>query len=399
MDPAGFPTPPPECLPDDVAAASDACGAVMLQYCSGPATNTTGGSALQQYDSNCNTWMTAVQAASTAAVAPCGGQPFLDAAMVAYCDAYPTDPNCACLAFPRVASAFCDASTCPNKGTMCPLTEIAQSNGPGAQPDDALSVLQFGDNCNPYPCWLDACYQTHALLTSELATVQLTPGGCAPWCVETEGVASYSFNVPPLAPGSWNVEGGGLITKCSAEATEPLPFIPPVALTWAANSLMRWPLAVSNIGDFPLILSVTGVDTPWANLYPPTNFVVSGRTTRPLLFTADQATLNQYRLASPGGSLSTASTLSFAYADSQGQAHTYEAVLDINVLPPQPPIIVQTNNIPASFWGTAAMAAAALVALVLLTSRDRKFVLHETKRMHLADAAARRKHPAGHTRR
>lgn len=372
MDVNGAPTPPPPCVGDYLSASSADCGVAMIDLCTGQSlVSGAGASSLLDPNSNCAVWKAAVEAASLYDDSPSGGQPYLDSAMRSYCGSFTTADECMCVNFPLTATDWCTSSDCGGDHSQCALDQIAQSGGVGG----TVEVLQFADGCNPYPCWLSSCYDSNALLPSDVIATQLAPNGCSPWCLLVESLSTYSINLAPMPPGSWDVEGSGLISKCGDAIVGPQPFVSPIQVDWSANSLMLFPLAVSNVGDLPLILSLSDVSAGWSSVYPDTGFVqVAGRTTRRLMLEADQPTLNSLREAEPGGTLTTLTSITWTYPDAEGDTQTYTTVVDVQVFPPHPPIVRETDAVPR--WAYYAVGAAVLLILLLgaYASRAARFV-------------------------
>lgn len=419
MNPSAYPPPPGACVGSVGALFSAACGAAMQPLCSGVTTfQGAAVSALANPQSNCAVWAAAVAAENvitgaggsgvnsdsndngtgsgtdsgtdstfttqstitTGTVAD--GTPYVDAAMRAYCADYPNAPECGCLAFSVTAGAWCSSSDCRGSA-ICALDEIAQGQGPGGE----VEVVQFAGGCDPYPCWLEACYAPNALLTSDFAAIQRSAGACKPWCIDESTGSTFSGQIPPLPPGSFALVGSGIMTRCGNAVVGPTPFMPPLTVQWAANAYMQLPLGISNVGDLPLELSLTTLTAPWAQLWPLSGGAegatlhVPARTVRPVLLVADQASLSSMQAQAPGGSFSAPLAAVFTYPDSEGDTQSWTADLTVAVFPPSPPIQLPAKAVPAA----AVVATVSLLAVALLALVIGWFV---TRQVRAADAAA-----------
>ena len=388
MDPSAYPAPPSACGgPFDPSAATTAeCGAAMQALC-GQVTLYEGNAMpdLINPSSNCAAWRSAILVQNVLAGSLSGGSAFLDAAAAAYCAAEPTDAACQCLAFPTNvhAQGFCHGDCAAPPG-QCSTDEIAQVTA-----DGRVSVLQFFNGCTPHFCWLQSCFDSNGLVPTGIVVSQTVPGFCPPWCAMVESKDSYnnSSGTPPMPPGSWVAQGGGLISQCGATAVGPTPFLEELTYLWSANSQMQQSLVMSNMGDLPLILSVSHIDVPWAVVEPAANFFVPGRTMELMLLTADQPTLAAAQASAPGGVLQTQTTIEFTYPDSEGVTQTYTSTQHFSIGAAHPPVKRERAVVPSWFYGVAVGAAVLALWLLVSARSDRKYVHTFLRQHHLTHAA------------
>lgn len=372
MDPSAAPTAPPACGTWDLQAAASAdCGSAMSALCGNKSLyNGAAIADLLNPVSNCGHWRNAIQLETVIVGAAPPGAAALDATMHAYCAAEPTAPECACIAFPYIPAAapFCNSADCPAPPGSCSSDVIAQSRG-----DGTVSVLEFMNGCTPHFCWLESCFDPNGLIPSSYLQQQATPGACPGWCALVEGRNTFSGG-NPMPPGSWNVQGGGLITQCGVTAVGPTPFLAESQFLWSANSSMQQPLAVSNMGDLPVVLSLSGVSVPWATVVPQSDFLIPGRSMQLMLLVASQSILQAAQAAAPNGVFNTAVALTFSYPDAQGATTLYTSTQSLQVGPPQPPLVYYRQVVPQYFY--VALAIFGLLALLMLlrAHRARAFV-------------------------
>ena len=368
MDPTLNPSIPGVCEGDYTNITSKACGLAMVPLCSSgtPQVDASGTgvmrSALLDPASNCSLWGSALELLSA------GGNSetsvYLDAAKRAYCrgDGANT-PECECINFPLLASTFCSSGAsvddCPQTPAgSCQAKTFAQL----AENGDAPYTLLTFPACNPYYCWLSACFEPSSsqLVTSDMVAAQSTQGTCQPMCIEIEGPSTLT--VPPMPANSFQVNSS-LMNKCGSDLAGPTPGINPAVYDVNSNAMMRFLIGVANDGDLPLILSVSSASLPYASLEPPFNFTVPGRTVRNWILDVDQAEVQSISAAS-GSSMSTLlPKFTAIYPDSKGVINSITFGYTLNVRNLPPPRTIPVERIPVG-----AVVVCVLAALIILFS-------------------------------
>lgn len=382
---------------DAGSATSDACGAAMAPLCSGG--YDAGGtlrSALLAPHSNCSAWRSALQAAAVMDMAT-GGTPYLDTAMRTFCDSADGSrtPECACLVFPTVTAAdWCHGSSlsCPQyTDGQCAAKEFAQVEPGGT----SLEVVQFA-GCNPYYCWLDACFAgpNAVLLPSDLLAAQSAPGACVGVCAQTVGAASTQ--IAPMPPGSFApssvVANVATLTSCGAAVDPAMLTAVPQTWTWSVNAVMTVPFAVTNDGDFPAQVTVaTSSEGAMCALWP-SAATIWPRSSTTFVLSCDQATVqaefNRSAKADPTDphaplTWTFSPTFKLAYEDmapgkTQGTTVTTDWLgINATIVPPAPPIPVTRIALPLWWWLT--IVAVSLLGLFLLAVVVR--VTHSVRRL------------------
>ena len=370
------PLPPSACMSDPTTAA---CGAAMAPLCGGKCYfpgNVDAISCLISPDSNCAIWRTSIQTSNALTQVLAPGSSYLDTASMAYCTANMTAEECACVAFPLLpdAAPFCniDCGGGSSEPGQCSLQSIAQSNANGT-----VMVLEFV-GCTPWTCWNQACFDTNGLVPTT-ATMFQRQGLCSNWCVSVQNSNDYTGE-PPMAPGSWVVQGGGLIANCGTGSVGPTPDMPESTYRWSANSKMEQTLAMANDGDVPLNISVQSVSVSWAVVEPST-LLVTGRSMELFILSANQKLLASLQAAAPGGVYKTSVTIVFGYLDSTGVAQTYTSVQKLEVYAAHPPVVQQRVVIPS--WFPIVSGIAILCALVMIfRMRSAQSFVHKFMRSH-----------------
>lgn len=359
---------------DGAAAASAACGAAMAPVCSGGYND--GGvlrSLLLDTASNCSRWAAAVQTTAAVLGTAAGGSSYLDAAMHAYCGGVGSlTAECACLAFPLRAADWCAGASlsCPAfPDAACAAQEFAQLTPDGT----ALDVVQF-TSCNPYYCWLAACYESPSamLLDSAVLATQSAAGACAGVCGQFVSAATTSIG--PMPPGSFSPQSVtanvSIMTACGSKTKPALITAVPQTWVWPVNAVTEAPLYVTNNGDYAAQVSVTSASLAACELTPGDN-VLFGRSVQQFAVKCDQAALAAAFAASAsydprGGSttpsLTVTPTFELTYLDlASGETRTTPPLGITAVLhPAAAPITVSRSVVPPWFW----VAAAALLVLV-----------------------------------
>lgn len=376
---------------DADAALSAACGAAMQPVCSLGYAGPDGGvltSMLLNPQSNCSNWATAVQNAA-AVGGPQPGAPYLDAAMRAYCGGPGSlTDECACLAFPQLAAPWCAGAslTCPTlysqSSLSCPALEFAQVDSTSEE----LDVIQF-TACNPYYCWLAACYENpqYQLLTSDVLAYQAS-GNCAGVCGQF--ISSSSADIAPMPPGSFapasvTADSSG-IGSCGASVQPAMLVAEDVTWTWPANAVMEAPLFITNEGDYPAQVQLASASLAQCTVEPQ-NGLVLPRSSQQFVVVCDQASISAWYAASatydpqkyPQGpaSLTIAPQFKWTYLDlaRDGATQTTDPMgITAVVMPPSGPIVVQTTTIPSWFWlAVFAIAILLVVQLALIAASKR----------------------------
>jgi hypothetical protein len=338
----------------------------MVPLCSGgtPQVDASGvgvmRSALLDPASNCSIWGSALELLS--AGRDSAANVYLDAVKRAYCRGDGTNtPECECINFPSLASTFCSSGAsvddCPQTPAgSCQAKTFAQLSESG---DSPYTLLTF-PSCNPYYCWLAACFEPNSsqLVTSDMVAAQSTQGTCQPMCIEIENPSTLT--VPPMPANSFQVNSS-LMNKCGPDLAGPTPGINPAVYDVNSNAMMRFLVGVANDGDLPLILSVSSASLPFAALEPPFNFTVPGRTVRNWIMDVNQAEVQSLSKASGSSVTTLLPQFTAIYPDSRGVVNsiTFGYTLNIQNLPP--PRMVPTQRIP-----TAAILVCAIAALMIL---------------------------------
>lgn len=401
MDATGTPTPPQACVGDYVTAASAECGQAMQSLCTDavsqmdPQTGIeTVGSQMLAPGSNCATWRDAIQVVSALELAPAGGTPYLDAAIRSYCGDHLTAPECACVNWPTNAASACGDSDCGGTPSQCLMDEIVQSSGAG---NSQVEVIELG-SCAPPACWLSACFDGRALLTSDILAQQMTPTGCPPWCIQVTSESSININVLP--PQTVDTIDAAIIEKCGDELKGPLLYTPPVTYGKAANALMSVALPFSNGGDMPAVfdvVSITNADNVPLALYPSVSVLVPGRTIRPIVLEASQPVLAQRQAAMPSGTYTWQPTITVTYPDAHGTLTSFSTSPTWRIVPASPPIRIPRTAVPKWFYTAAVFGVLVLLASVAAVLVNMRAVERDNAARDAA-AARRRAEVARHAR-
>lgn len=367
---------------DDDALLSAACGEAMLPICaSASAVIQSGGaglhSALSDSKSSCGVWYDAINidrwsraqiAKETGVTGPISlasaGATYSDAAIEAWCTDHPGSEDCACVAFPQVANAWCSSQeACGLPPDMCGVSEFAQESTLGS---GDIELVQFG-SCAPYPCWLSDCRgQGNALLTTTLTEAQIF--GCPKsMCVQETDGATISINLPrPMPPGSFVVDP--MILQCHpTQIRPPLLVMSPLNIELPQNAYLSIPTTLANDGSPQQFASWKvasygpGVDnpaTPWLSLEPDSGDAFLGQTVEIVnwVFDGDQVR------AAVGRTWKTDVTIEYSYPTAQGQVtQTLIVPVSLTLTPASQNIVVKKKGFPTSVAvGTGLFGASAI---------------------------------------
>lgn len=385
MDASKLPL-PPACTGNEAAVLTEACGAALQPICAGASSDADGTmrSLLIDPASNCFNWMNAVQAGNASVAGTVPGSAHLDAAMAAYCGgAGSLTAECACVAFPTNAAAWCEAgaAACPSlPHSACAAQQFAQT----AADAGSLDVIQF-TSCNPYYCWLGACYETPLtqLLPADILASQSAVGVCAGICGQV--INAPTINIPPMPPGSFwpasitaNVSGIG---SCGAMTDPALLVAQPQTWVWPSNAVMAAPFFITNDGDYPAQVSVSSASLGAVCALAPGNNLVLGRSAQQFAISCDQPTVAAWYAASatydpqtdPRGppSLTINPEFQLSYLDLVSGSVTTTPPMGITavITAPSAPMVVTRPAIPVWFWLVLAAALAAVVVQLVLIGR------------------------------
>jgi hypothetical protein len=350
---------------------SAACGKAMATPCS---TATSGStllrSALVDLQTSCGLWRSAIETdrakrvqAGEALATP--GAPFLDQAVGAWCSANPGAPECACVAFPQVAQAFCAGSeNCAGSGGLCSAAQFAQTSA------GSVEVVQFSPPCAPYPCWLQSC-RGDGLTTSAILQAQVS--GCpVSLCVqESSGnSAKINSNATPLPPGSFVV--GSMVMNCASSSPRPpllVMGISSIELTLPQNAQMVVPTTIANDGDLGTGWRVRDYGlpagtAPWLQFQPESNSLIEGRSFDYVNLVMDQPTL----AGAVGTTFSTTVTVEYWNPVSGDWSLTLSVPVSVTVARASQQVVVTNHSTPAAMTGaTYAMGGLALLGMVLVS--------------------------------
>ena len=376
----------PECGTGDAGAAtSAACGQAMQSVCAqgyGDASqNGDMHSLLLNPQSNCASWMNAIQTTNAVTGQPAPGTPFLDAAMHAYCwgQGMQTD-ECRCLSFPARAAAWCEtgSATCPAQfaasSLSCCALEFAQTSA-----DGELQVIQFSA-CNPYACWLGDCYEPPQtmLLDSTTLLTQYGAGNCAEVCGQVLGQSTD--NIEPMPPGSFAPKGGwsanqSRIGACGSQTQPALVVGEDTTWVWPANGYMLAPVFLSNDGDYPAALQLTSASTDMCWLASGDSTIVPARGSQQVTIQCDAASVSAWFAASTTSqppeyaSITFASRFEWSYSPTIGgepSVTTSPIGIDVVVTQAHGPIVVDRAVVP--WWAWLVCAACIVLAIVQIVA-------------------------------
>lgn len=308
----------------------------MSQICGTLSTEdpTTGAARPAMLDptTSCGLWYGALMT-SLRNNAPSGGQlppgfGGLDAAVQTYCGANPGAQGCACVAFPQLAKSFCTTGpfACELDG-VCAASLFAQTSG------DTFEVVSFGQ-CNPYPCWLEACTtpnDSQMLRTSTIAAMPFSGSCSSHLCIQESSGNSAALGptLTPLPAGSFQV--GDLVQSCQTGATNP-PVLAtaPVDVGFAANATMQLGTLLANNGDWDTTWSVTSTPA-WVSTSPASG-ILGGNTAQNFVYLFDAPTVIAQAQDSP---LSGAISVTYSFAGQLGpETATLTIPVSVQALPP-----------------------------------------------------------------
>jgi hypothetical protein len=213
--------------------------------------------------SNCRVWRDDVETAYD--IDPDLYQSFqnqLDAAMLAYCKGPGVNSTeCSCLNFPSTLSDQCKAQGVASRGCDasniqdCPGKIFTRVSGgyPVPQKDGTtVSTLPYiivsFDECIPYYCWNDLCWQNNSLLPSWIRGRQQT---CSTGvCINVQGVDEITITdlVPPPSAQSFQPRQI-LMGGCGKGHTTAFPTLIPTQWNTPIDNTYFLPLAITNNGD------------------------------------------------------------------------------------------------------------------------------------------------------
>jgi hypothetical protein len=238
------------------------CGSDMSRLCGTITTRNI--SALNDgVTSNCRIWRDDIQTAYD--INPEQYQFFqnqLDAAMLTYCKGPGINSNeCSCLNFPSTLSDQCQAQGVVERGCDasniedCPGKIFTRVSGgyPVPQKDGTtISTSQYiivsFDECIPYYCWNDLCWQNNSLLPSWIRGRQQT---CSTGvCINVQGVDQITITdlVPPPSAQSFQPRQI-LMGGCGKGHTTAFPTLIPTQWNSPIDNTFYLPLAITNNGD------------------------------------------------------------------------------------------------------------------------------------------------------
>ena len=260
------------------------CANEMAALCT---TNTSNGPALLDGLSNCLTWRNLVETAydnDPVSYAPLQNE--LDDTIEAYCNLAGRNSNaCSCMNFPTLLAQQCNAQG--SRGCNEPDPKAcygkyftrAGGSTPVQTPGGEWTFppyieIQF-EECIPYWCWNDLCWQPDALLVSKIRTDQ---NSCIDGiCISIQGVDTISipqgFTPPPSAdtfrPRQF------VMTQCGQGYQTATPVLIPTLLRIGADSVDALPFAISNVGDDILNMTLSTVTNDLFQCLPPSVLTIS----------------------------------------------------------------------------------------------------------------------------
>jgi hypothetical protein len=264
------------------------CAEDMANAC---VTNTTNGPALLDGNSNCRVWKDNVETAfDFDPITYAGIQQQLDRCISIYCRNAGLNTNaCSCMNFPFAQSSVCNAQASrgcnvqpsPGEINKCFGKEFSRVGGGyvNREKSGEISIapyllIQF-DECIPYYCWNDLCYQPDSLLVSAIRSEQNSDSCINSICINVQGVDQITISdLQPPPPADAFQPRTLVMARCGAGHTTATPVLLPTLFALSVDSLDAVPFSIANTGDDILNLTFVTTTNDIFKCTPPSNITV-----------------------------------------------------------------------------------------------------------------------------